>query len=54
MRALTAELRHIELIVQERIAVEGIEQAEKDTLAQIQEHLYSTADGFEVGRAIAS
>lgn len=36
------ELRNIELIVQQRTAIEGIEVGERDTLAKLQEILYST------------
>ncbi len=43
-----SELRNIELIVQQRTAIEGIEVGERDTLARLQEILYSTVEGFEV------
>ncbi|ORY29980.1 calponin homology domain-containing protein [Naematelia encephala] len=42
------KLRNIELIVQERAAIDGIEQSERDVLSRVQEILYSTTDGFEV------
>ncbi|WWD16184.1 hypothetical protein CI109_100609 [Kwoniella shandongensis] len=42
------KLRSIELIVQERTAVEGITQEESDVMAKIQEILYATIEGFEV------
>jgi len=37
------ELRQIEIIVQRRTAVEGIDAGEKEVLSQIQEILYDTA-----------
>ena len=37
-----SELRSIELIVQQRTAIEGMEVGERDTLAKLQEILYST------------
>ncbi|WWC89847.1 uncharacterized protein L201_004775 [Kwoniella dendrophila CBS 6074] len=42
------KLRNIELIVQERMAVEGVTQEESDVMAKIQEILYATIEGFEV------
>ncbi|WRT67425.1 uncharacterized protein IL334_004396 [Kwoniella shivajii] len=42
------KLRNIELIVQERSAVEGVTQEENDVMAKIQEILYATIEGFEV------
>lgn len=42
------ELRSIELLVGDRINLEGIDPAERDMLAKIQEVLYQTEDGFEV------
>lgn len=42
------KLRNIELIVQQRTAIEGIETGERDTLAKLQDILYSTVEGFEV------
>lgn len=42
------ELRSIELIVGERINLDGIDPEERDTLAKIQEVLYQTEEGFEV------
>ncbi|WWC60813.1 uncharacterized protein I303_103389 [Kwoniella dejecticola CBS 10117] len=42
------KLRNIEVIVQERTAVEGITQEESDVMAKIQEILYATIEGFEV------
>ncbi|CAD6571645.1 MAG: hypothetical protein TREMPRED_000334 [Tremellales sp. Tagirdzhanova-0007] len=50
------KLRSIELIVQQRTAIEGMEVGERDTLAKLQEILYSTVEGFEVpdnGQAVA-
>lgn len=43
-----AKLREIELIVGERINNAGDEE-ERDTLTRIQEVLYKTEEGFEVG-----
>ena len=37
------ELRQIEVIVQQRSGIDGLEKGEKDMIAQIQEILYSTA-----------
>lgn len=42
------ELRNIELIVQERLAVEGIAPEESDVMTKIQDILYATIEGFEV------
>ncbi|WWC69146.1 uncharacterized protein I206_103082 [Kwoniella pini CBS 10737] len=42
------KLRNIELIVQERTAIEGITQEESEVMAKIQEILYATIEGFEV------
>ncbi|WVF71912.1 hypothetical protein IAT40_006722 [Kwoniella sp. CBS 6097] len=42
------KLRNIELIVQERMAVEGVTAEESEVLARIQEILYATIEGFEV------
>ncbi|WVQ78490.1 hypothetical protein IAT38_000576 [Cryptococcus sp. DSM 104549] len=42
------KLRNIELIVQDRMATEGITQDESDVMAKIQEILYATIEGFEV------
>ncbi|ORX33824.1 calponin homology domain-containing protein [Kockovaella imperatae] len=42
------KLRQIELIVQQRSGIEGLETGEKDMIGQIQEILYSTAEGFEL------
>lgn len=38
-----AELRNIEVIVQERSGIEGIDTAEREVLAKVQEILYSTS-----------
>jgi RP/EB family microtubule-associated protein len=46
-----AKLRSIELIVGDRINLDHIDPEERDTLAKIQEVLYQTEDGFEVGPA---
>lgn len=45
---LLIELRNIELIVQERLAVEGITPEESDVMTKIQDILYATIEGFEV------
>lgn len=45
---LLIELRNIELIVQERLAVEGIAPEESDVMTKIQDILYATIEGFEV------
>lgn len=45
---LNKELRNIELIVQERLAVEGIAPEESDVMTKIQDILYATIEGFEV------
>jgi len=42
------KLRNIELIIQDRLTVEGMEAGEKETLTKIQEILYSTVEGFEL------
>ncbi|WVR05429.1 hypothetical protein IAU60_002444 [Kwoniella sp. DSM 27419] len=42
------KLRNIELIVQERTAIEGISAEESEVMAKIQEILYATIEGFEV------
>lgn len=42
------KLRNIELIVQERLAVEGIAPEESDVMTKIQDILYATIEGFEV------
>ncbi|AAW41662.1 conserved hypothetical protein [Cryptococcus deneoformans JEC21] len=42
------KLRNIELIVQERLAVEGITPEESDVMTKIQDILYATIEGFEV------
>lgn len=42
------ELRSIELIVGDRVNLDGIDAEERDTLAKIQEILYQTEEGFEV------
>ena len=45
---LIAELRSVEVLVQQRLTEEGLDESEKATLAKIQEVLYSTAEGFEL------
>ncbi|WVO14115.1 hypothetical protein L204_101743 [Cryptococcus depauperatus] len=42
------KLRNIELIVQDRLAVENITQEETDIMTKIQDILYATIEGFEV------
>ncbi|ODN83402.1 hypothetical protein L202_01545 [Cryptococcus amylolentus CBS 6039] len=42
------KLRNIELILQDRLAVEGVSQEETDVMTKIQDILYATIEGFEV------
>jgi RP/EB family microtubule-associated protein len=43
-----AKLRNIELIINDRVNLDGITPDERDTLAKVQEVLYQTEEGFEV------